>query len=400
MSIDSLVVVGASLAGLRAIEAARREGHRGRVVLIGDETHLPYDRPPLSKALLGPAAEEPDLVFRTHQHLTEDLGVELHLGVRADELDTDGRVVMAAGHSVPYDALVIATGSAARRLDHLPSLPGMYSLRTLNDARQVRDALDSARNVVVVGAGFIGAEVASAARARGLEVVVVEAAQVPLVRAFGDEMGIEVARLHGLHGVEVRTGVHIARVDGTDRVEAVHLSDGSYLPADLIVAGIGADPATEWLASSGLGLNSGIECDATLRTSAPGVYAAGDVARWHNTTFNRSMRLETWTSAAEQGAVAGANALGSGPPREYGTVPYMWSDWYGHRIQFVGDAVADEVTVVEGPLEDGHLVAIYRLADRVVGALAVNRPRVVMKYRAMIGRGASWTDALEFAANR
>ncbi|MCW2945738.1 MAG: pyridine nucleotide-disulfide oxidoreductase [Actinoallomurus sp.] len=398
--VGHLVVVGASLAGLRAVEAARRTGFAGRITLIGAEDHLPYDRPPLSKAFLEEAGV-PIPTFRDEKVLRDELGVRLMLGAPATRLDTDGRAVVVGDRTVAYDAVVLATGASARELPGGRDLAGVHTLRTLDDAVAIRAALDSGARTVVIGAGFIGSEVAAAARRRGLEVVVVEAAATPLVRAVGEPMGEVCAALHRRHGTEMRCGVGVTGLDGAGQVERVLLSDGSALPADLVVVGVGAVPATGWLAGSGLLLDDGVVCDETLFTGVAGVYAAGDVARWHNPMFDRPMRPEHWTSAAEQGAVAARNALEPDAATPYSTVPYFWSDWYGSRIQFVGIPGADEVRVVDGDVRsDGRLVALYREGDRLVGALTLDAPAHVMKYRGLIMRGASWRDGLAFAAER
>jgi NADPH-dependent 2,4-dienoyl-CoA reductase/sulfur reductase-like enzyme len=405
--VGHLVVVGASLAGLRAVEGARKAGFAGRITLIGAEEHLPYDRPPLSKEFLD-AADAPVPTFRQEKVLRDELGVRLLLGAPATALDTDGRAVVVGDRTVPYDAVVLATGASARELPCVRELPrglaGVHTLRTVDDAVAIRGALDSGARTVVIGAGFIGSEVAAAARRRGLDVVMVEAAATPLVRAVGERMGEVCAALHRRHGTEVRCGAGVTGLDGTGRVERVLLSDGSALPADLVVVGVGAVPATDWLTGSGLLLDGGVVCDETLFTGVAGVYAAGDVARWHNPMFDRRMRLEHWTSAAEQGAVAARNALRPDAATPYSTVPYFWSDWYGSRIQFVGIPGADEVRVVDGSVgsagSDGRLVALYREGDRLVGALTVDAPAHVMKYRGLIMRGASWQDGLAFAAER
>lgn len=396
-----LVVVGASLAGLRAVEAARRSGFDGRISLVGAEDHLPYDRPPLSKGHLetGPA---PDVVFRSPEQLA-DLEVDLHLGSPATALDPRSReiVVGRSDDRIPYDALVIATGAAARTLAGGAELAGVHVLRTLDYAVVLRAALDARpRSVVVVGAGFIGSEVASGARSRGLEVTVVEAADHPLSRSLGPDMGMACARLHERNGTKLRTGVGVARLEGGGVVDKVVLTDGTVLAADLVVVGVGASPAVDWLAGSGIELDDGVVCDATLATSLPGVYAAGDVARWTNPLFDRAMRLEHWTSAAEQGAFAARNALDPARAEPYSTVPYFWSDWYGTRIQFVGIPGVDDQRVVAGAPDEGRLVALYRERDRLVGVLCVDHRSSAMKYRGLIGRRASWRDALDFAAER
>ncbi|WP_435219120.1 NAD(P)/FAD-dependent oxidoreductase [Streptomyces sp. bgisy034] len=397
-----LVVVGASLAGLRAVEGARASGFTGSITLIGAEDHLPYDRPPLSKAYLAETPDgPPDTTFRSEDTLRRELGVDLRLGARASGLDAEGGAVLVDGGApVPYDALVIATGAVARVLPGTKGLAGVHTLRTADDAAAVRRALDDRARIVVVGAGFIGSEVASAARERGLPVTVVEAADVPLRRALGDEMGMACAALHDRAGTDLRRGVGVRAIRRDDEGIGVELADGSTLDADLVVAGIGADPATSWLDGSGVALADGVRCDETLATSVPGVYAAGDVAHWPNPLFGQPMRLEHWTSAAEQGAIAAVNALNPGEARPYSTVPYFWSDWYGTRIQFVGISHADEVQVVSGDPADGRWVALYRTGERLTGALAVDHPTHIMKYRVMINRGCAWNDALDFARER
>ncbi|WP_250285460.1 MULTISPECIES: NAD(P)/FAD-dependent oxidoreductase [unclassified Frankia] len=394
-----LVVVGASLAGLRAVEAARRHGHDGPVTLVGAEEHLPYDRPPLSKAYLEPG-EPPAVAYRDESYLREQLGVELLLGLPASALDTEARTVLVGERPIGYDALVIATGARARQLPAGERLAGVHTLRTLDDALAVRAALDAGARTVVVGAGFIGSEVASGARRRGLPVTIVEALPTPLARAVGTRMGAACSALHQAHGTDLRCGVAVDTLLGNGQVEAVRLADGTVLPADLVVAGVGASPQTDWLAGSGLTIDNGVVCDETLWTGAPGVYAAGDVARWPNPLFPGHMRVEHWTNAAEQGTLAATNALNPDEAKPHESVPYFWSDWYDHRIQFVGVPRADEVQVVWGSVDEHRFVALYRQGDRLTGAFAVNGIREIMKYRIQIGRRTSWADALAFAAGR
>jgi NADPH-dependent 2,4-dienoyl-CoA reductase/sulfur reductase-like enzyme len=338
--------------------------------------------------------------FRTEDQFAE-LGAQLALGTPGTGLDPDGHEVIVGDRRLGYDALVVATGAAARTLPGSEGLAGVHVLRSLDDAVALRTALDARpRHVVVVGAGFIGSEVASGACKRGLDVTIVEAARFPLTRSLGPEMGIACSMLHERNGTTLRTGLGVARLQGAGAVQKVELTDGTVLAADLVVVGIGAAPATGWLQDSGIALGDGVVCDAMLASSLPGVYAAGDVARWHNPMFDRSMRLEHWTSAAEQGAAAARNALDPANARPYSTVPYFWSDWYGSRIQFVGLPGGDEHRVVTGSAEEGRLVALYREGDRLVGALTVNHQASTMKYRALIARRTSWTDSLHFAAER
>ncbi|RHW25704.1 FAD-dependent oxidoreductase [Nocardioides immobilis] len=406
MAIEKFVVVGASLAGLRAVEAARKAGFQGEITLIGAESHLPYDRPPLSKEFLEPADGQPDPpYFREESVFADELGVTLMLGRPATELDVEARVVRVGTDQVPYDALVIATGAAARHIPGAESLAGVQVLRTLDDSLAVRNALDEGARTVVIGAGFIGSEIASSANKRGVEVTIVEALPTPLVRATGTEMGPAIASLHERNGTSLRCGVGVRSIEGLDRVEKVVLEDGTEIPADLVVIGIGVTPSVGWLEGSGLRLDNGIHCDETLWTGVPGVYAAGDVVSWPNPTLGVRQRMENWTAAAEQGAAAARNALDPGNAKAYGTVPYFWSDWYDVRIQHVGTPDADEVVLVEGDLErapatDNRWIALYRKGDRLVGALTVQGQAEIMKYRVQIMKGASWEDALAHAARR
>lgn len=393
-----LVIVGASLAGLRAAEAARDAGHEGPVVLVGAEEHLPYDRPPLSKAYLD-AGDIPSVGFREEEYLRER-DVSLMLGEPATGLDAEAREVVVGDERVGYDRLVIATGARARTLPGSDHLSGVHTLRTLDDAIAVRSALEAGARTVVIGAGFIGSEIASGARKRGLPVTIVEALPTPLVRAIGEEMGEALSALHSANGTDLRCGTAVESLEGTGRVTGVRLADGTVLPADLVVAGIGAVPETGWLEGSGVELDNGVVADGTLATALPGVYAAGDVVRWHNPLFDTLMRIEHWTSAAEQGAVAARNALDPDAAKTYETVPYFWSDWYDSRIQFVGVPVVDEIRIVSGSVEDQRFVALYRQGDRLVGALTLNRRADIMKYRVQIGRRTSWADALAFAEKR
>lgn len=399
-----LVVVGASLAGLRAVEAARKTGFDGDVVLVGAEEHLPYDRPPLSKAFLYPAGDEglaPEPFFRDEAYLRDELSVDLRLGAPATALDTDRRVVFAGGDEIAYDALVIATGSTPRLLPGTEGLDGVHPLRSLDDSRAVREALEAGARTVVIGAGFIGSEVAATARKRGLEATIVEALPTPLVRATGTEMGAAIASLHEQNGTALLCGTGVASIEGRGRVEKVVLADGREIPADLVVVGIGVIPNVDWLAGSGVPLENGVVCDETLWTGIPGVYAAGDVASWFNPTMGERQRMENWTAAAEQGAAAARNALDPDNAKPYGTVPYFWSDWYDVRIQFVGSPDADEVLLVDGdPAQGGRWVALYRRGDRLIGALTVNGQTEIMKYRVQIMKAGSWDDALAFAEAR
>jgi NADPH-dependent 2,4-dienoyl-CoA reductase/sulfur reductase-like enzyme len=394
-----LVVVGASLAGLRAVQAARRCGYDGPIVLLGAEEHLPYDRPPLSKEFLTRDSEP--VYYRTERELRDDLMVDLRLGQSATGLDTAARTIIAGDVRIPYRRLIIATGARPRRLRQLRARPGIRTLRTLDDAREIRQAIQPESHLVIVGGGFIGAEIASSARARGATVTIAEIAPVPLVRAVGEVVGRALSGLHGRNGTRLACGVQVEDVLGTRRTrhaEGVRLSTGEVIRADLVIIGIGVAPATEWLAGSGIALSpadGAVLCDEYLRTSAPDVYAAGDVAHWPNRVLDCAMRLENWTNASDQGTQAAINALFPEQARPHETVPYFWSDWYGSRIQFVGTAIAESVSFASGGPDEEKFVALYRTGDRLVGAATLNEPRKVMKLRRLIASRGSWASAVE-----
>ena len=396
---EHLVVVGASLAGMRAVGAARRSGFAGRISLVGAEPHLPYDRPPLSKAYLEADHEpEPPYLCDAEDHATHPR-TDVLLGVPATALDTRSRLIEVGHREIHYDKVVIATGSVARKPLLAEGLRGVHVLRTIDDAVAIRRGLAAARSVVVVGAGFVGAEVASSARTRGCEVTIVEAAPAPLARALGAEMGVRCGTLHEANGTTLRCGVTVTAIEGRER-RHVRLSDGSSVTADLVVVGVGADPATDWLARTDLELDNGVVCDEMLATSEPGVYAAGDVARWRNGWLDELMRREHWTTAAEQGEAAARNAVAPERAKPYTSVPYVWTDWYGVRIQFLGVCDGDETRVVSGSPEEHRFVALYRRGDRLAGVLAMDEQAEVMKYRRLLRSRARWTDALAFAQTR
>jgi 3-phenylpropionate/trans-cinnamate dioxygenase ferredoxin reductase component len=399
----AVVVVGASLAGLRAAEELRHRGFGGRLTVVGDEEHRPYDRPPLSKQVLAGSwdLDRIELTVGGAGGL-DGLDVDWRLGTRATGLDPAGRrVTLAGGEELPYDGLVIATGARPRSLPGTGELPGVHTLRTLDDCLAVRADLDAgAGRVVVVGAGFIGSEVAATCRGRGCEVTVLEALPVPLGRALGDEMGSVMGELHRDHGVAVRLGVGVAGIEGAGRVERVRLADDSVVEADLVVVGIGVTPNTGWLEGSGLALDDGVVCDATTR-AAPGIVAAGDVARWPSHRFGELMRVEHWDNAIAMGEHAARRLLddladAAAPPGEpYDPVPWFWSDQYDRKIQLAGrSSDADEVRVVDGSVEERRFVALYRRGDRLVGALAMNRPRLLVTFRGLVERRATWAEAL------
>jgi len=379
----------------------RREGFDGRIVLVGAEPHLPYDRPPLSKDLLAGDVGPDDIGLRGTDAY-EELDLDLRLGRRAVTLDLASRTVdLDDGERVECDGVVVATGSTPRVLPGTPDLPGLHVLRTLDDALAIRDELAARPRVVVVGAGFIGSEVAATCRLRGLEVTVLEALPAPLVRGLGPVLGMACGELHREHGVDLRLGVGVAGFEGAGRVERIRLDDGNTVDADLVVVGIGVAPATDWLASSGLTIDNGVVCDETL-LAAPGVVAAGDVARWPNPLFDGElMRVEHWTNASEQGVAAARRLLyGDGAsPEVFAPVPFVWSDQYDRKIQsagaFRGD---DDMTILHGSLEERRFCAVFGRAGRLVGVLGFSMPAKVMQYRRLIAQGATFDAALAHAA--
>jgi len=396
MELHTVAVVGASLAGLRAVETLRHDGFDGRVVLVGVEPELPYDRPPLSKDFLAGDAQPEQLALRKLPY--DDLELDLRLGTRAEAVDlADRTLALDSGEVLAFDGLVIATGSAPRTLPGTPDLPGIFVLRTLADALAIRDALSGSPKVVVVGAGFIGSEVAATCRGRGLDVTVLEALPAPLVRGLGVELGTVCGELHRDHGVDLRLGVGVAGFEGHERVERVRLDDGSAIDADVVVVGVGVVPVTDWLEGSGLTIDNGVVCDATL-LAAPGVVCAGDVTRWPNLLFDGElMRLEHWTNATEQGVAAARRLLyGDGAaPEVFAPVPLVWSDQYDRKIQTVGSFRGDDETVVvHGSLAERRFTALFGRGGRLVGALGFSMPAKVMQYRRMIADRVTFADAL------
>ena len=404
---QSIAVVGASLAGFHAVRALRKAGFDGRIRLIGAEAHRPYDRPPLSKQFLAGTADEASLALPGADKL-DDLAIDWHLGLAAISLDLRARNVgLANGSTVSFDGLVIATGGVVRRLPAEAAPPGMagvHVLRTLEDAVALRAELDAGpQRVVVVGAGFIGAEVAATCRERGLAVTLIEAAPVPLEHAVGAAVGEACLDVHRDHSVDVRVGVGVTGLVGGQRVQSVALADGSSIAADVVVLGVGVRPAVDWLAGSGLGLDNGVLCDISC-VAAPGVVAAGDVARWPNPVYGGElMRVEHWDNAIAMGGHAALRLL-AGPDAvsedyAYRSVPWFWSDQYDRKLQLAGRVRStDALTVVSGSVAERRFAALYERNGVVVGAFGMNRPRHVMQFRALIERGALWPEALELAA--
>ncbi|MFJ5263317.1 NAD(P)/FAD-dependent oxidoreductase [Streptomyces sp. NPDC088387] len=394
---DRIVVVGASAAGLATAGALRRFGYGGELTLVGDEPHLPYDRPPLSKAFLSARLPAERLLLKSPADL-DALGLTLRVGRPAVALDQDHREVVLADDRIPYDVLVIATGVRPRRpfFADGPSGPlgGVHVLRTLDDARTLRDELAPGRRLVVVGAGFLGSEIAATARGLGTDVTLVEAEATPLARTVGPEVGGALTAAHLAHGVDVRTGVTVERLRGAaGRVVGVDLSDGTALDADDVVVAVGSRPNTEWLQGSGLTLDDGVVCDASGRAGR-NIHAAGDVARFDHPLFGTRLRIEHRTNATSQGLAVARDILRSDDPGAFASVPYFWSDQYDFSVQAYGHLPGhDSVTVVEGDLESGRFLATYWKDGRIVGALAMGMPpRQLRPWREAVAGGTASGD--------
>ena len=403
-----VVIVGASLAGLNAAETLRAEGFDGVITIIGDEPELPYDRPPLSKQLLTGEWDVDRLPLRPTAELAS-LQLDFLSGRAATALDVSGQqILLKDGERTGFDGLIITTGARALALPFGQGLSGVHLLRTQADALRIRDDLEASSRVAVIGAGFIGAEVASSARSRGLEVTMVEALSAPMIGPLGDELAGWAADLHAAAGVDLRMNAMVSDLLGVERVEAIELDDGTRIGVDTVVVGIGVRPNVEWLADSGLSIGDGVICDQYCRT-APGIFAAGDVARWPNGLFGpfaysepqRTMRIEHWTNAVEQGMAAARNLLleARGEPLEpFSPVPYFWSDQHGLSIMASGiTAPRDECQLVHGSLEDNRFAAIYGLRGYLSGVLAVGWPRMLRRYQAMIRDRVTWEEALATA---
>lgn len=394
-----ITIVGAGLAGLSTAEELRERGYDGPITLIGAEEQHPYDRPPLSKEYLT-SPEAARLQLRDENELAK-LELRLRLGRRAVGLDAARRTVtLDDGTAIGYTGLVIATGARARQPG--THLAGLHTLRTVADAAALRDALEHTDRVVVVGAGFIGSEIAASARGLGCAVTLIEAAPTPLATAIDPRLGATFAEIHRQQGVDLRLGIEVTGYGGTDRVERVWLNDGSSVAASVVVAGLGVELGTDWLAGSGArlaeGPPGGVHCDAYCATNLAEVYAVGDLANWPHPRYGR-LRLEHWTNAREQAAVVAHNLLCAPEERQtYAPVPYFWSDQYGMKIQLLGQASpAEQLAVVSGSQQERKFVAFLGRGGMLTGILGLRSTPKVMRYRRLLTEPTSWADALAAA---
>jgi NADPH-dependent 2,4-dienoyl-CoA reductase/sulfur reductase-like enzyme len=381
--INRILVVGASLAGLRIAEQLRAEGFDGELTVLGEEKHQPYDRPPLSKSLLAGRTDPAMIELRR----TPGLEVDWVLGERATALDLGRReVTTASGRAIAFDGLAIATGSRPRRLPGLdPTREGVFELRTLDDALALRKALTGGSRLAIVGAGFIGVEVASTARGLGLEVEIVSL-DPPLAPA-GKLISKVVADQIRDHGVGLHLGRVVERIEGVGAVEALVLDDGSRLEADAVLVAVGAAPCVDWLAGSGVPIADGVVCDSCCAAiGVDGVVAAGDVASWEHPGYGGGLRVEHWTNAVEQ-ALAAARTLLHGPARDlaYTPIPSFWSDHFGTRVQSIGiPGRADRFELVEGEVAERRFAAVALRDDEMVGAVAYGMPKALAPLRARL----------------
>ena len=389
MTNNGIVIVGGGLAAARTAEQLRRAEYDGPITIVSDEAHLPYDRPPLSKEVL--RSEVDDVALKPREFYDEK-DITLRLGSAATGLDTAAKTVtLADGTALGYDELVIATGLVPRRIPSFPDLDGVRVLRSFDESMALRTHASSATRAVVIGAGFIGCEVAASLRGLGVDVVLVEPQPTPLASVLGEQIGALVTRLHRDEGVDVRTGLGVAEIRGEGHVDTVVLTDGTEVAADLVVVGIGSHPATDWLDGSGVEIDNGVICDEAGRTSAPNVWALGDVASWKDATGHQA-RVEHWSNVADQARVVVPAMLGREVPTSV-VVPYFWSDQYDVKIQCLGEPEAnDTVHIVE---DDGRKFLAYYERDGVfVGVVGGGLPGKVMKVRAKIANATPISEML------
>lgn len=406
---STTVIVGASLAGINAARTLRLQGHAGSIIVVDADSERPYDRPPLSKQMLTGEWEPEKILLPAGK---EDLDLEFRLGVRAKAVDLGASQITLEGAdgtvaNTAFDSLVIASGASARRLPDSAGIAGVHVVRTLADSLALRAELEAGPSrVVVIGAGFIGAEVASSCRKRGIEVTLVEAMPLPLERILGAEMGRVCAQVHIENGVDLRLGTGVLQletetVDGVEKVVGVALTDGTTVATEIVVVGIGVTLNVDWLEGSGLTLDDGVVCDNTL-LAAPGVVAAGDIARYPSARFGRMLRVEHWETAIAGGEAAARRLLAEArgeTPVVFDPIPWFWSDQYDRKIQLAGRPMpTDTCVVVHGSTDEFRFVALYGDGDRLTGVLGMNRPRHVVQLRALFEEGASFSEACERAA--
>jgi NADPH-dependent 2,4-dienoyl-CoA reductase/sulfur reductase-like enzyme len=385
MMADRVLIVGASVAGVGAANELRRCGFSGRIALVDGQAHLPYDRPPLSKAALQAEDAGALVQFHDREHYAK-ANIDLHLGSVARAFDVQTRsVVLESGERLAGDIVIIATGARARPFPLDRCSGTVHLLRDLDDAMRLQALLRRGKRLVVIGGGFIGAEVASSAASLGVDVVVVEAARLPFERILGTQIAARIASLHAAAGVKLMCGVAVDRIAASNGRQRVILADGQAVDADIVVAGLGSLPNVEWLAASGLTLSNGVVCDEQGGTGVSGVFAAGDVAAWRDPFTGKHERHEHWTAAREQARIVAQTIAGDVVTAWRDFVPYFWSDLHGARVQMLGSALnADDIRVVHEDGDKRAFVAEFHSAGELIGVVGCNAGARTMRYGARL----------------
>lgn len=396
-----VTIIGAGVAGVRTAQSLRRHGFSGSITLLGAEPHLPYDRPPLSKKIITGETQLNEIYLCTPEELAE-LGVAYQPGSRVTHIDTDERTLtLADGSGLPYKQLVIATGATPKVLPGVEDLDNVFLLRTIDDGLRLREAAKGAQRACVVGGGVLGAEIAASLRFHGLPVTVLEFAPGLLARSLGDSaVASTLLAMHRNAGVEVRLGTGVKGLVGEGSVTGVTLDDDTTLPADLVVIALGVQPEAAWLENSGIELDDGVLCDPQLRTSAPDVFAVGDVVRLVDNERGTRERAEHWTNAVEQADVVARNLIAgaTGELSVHVAAPYVWSDQHSERIQIIGSTRgADIEEVISHPEHPGRLLSVFGTDGSFTGAAAIGMPRPIARLRPMLAGRVPFTEALELA---
>ncbi|WP_033289834.1 NAD(P)/FAD-dependent oxidoreductase [Amycolatopsis jejuensis] len=382
MTSSTFVIIGAGLAGAKAAEALRDKGFDGQITIVGDEEHLPYERPPLSKDYLAGNAERDSLTVHDAAWYAGQR-VDLRQGVRATGIvRAERRVELSDGTSLGYDKLLLATGSSPRTL---PDAAGVHYLRRVEDSDRLRQLFTEAKSLAVIGGGWIGLEAAAAARQAGLTVTVIEALELPLLPALGKEVAPVFADLHRANGVDLRLGVQVEHISNGDQGKRIRLSDGSVLEADAVLAGIGAAPNTELAEASGLDVDNGVVVDASLRTSDPDIFAAGDIAKAYHPLLGRHVRVEHWANALNQPAVAAAGMLGK--DETYDELPYFYTDQFDLGMEYLGTIEGHDRVVFRGNVPGREFIAFWLKENRVLAGMNVNVWDVTDPIKALIRSG-------------
>jgi 3-phenylpropionate/trans-cinnamate dioxygenase ferredoxin reductase component len=379
---QTFVIVGASLAGAKAAETLRDEGFDGRVVLLGAEPERPYERPPLSKEYLRRETTDKPYVHNADYYAKND--IDLRMSTEVESIDPDAsEVVIAGGERIGYDRLLLTTGSEPRRLSVPGSdLDGILYLRTVGDSDAIAERLEAGGKLVTIGAGWIGAEIAASARTKGCDVTVIEMSSLPLERVLGPELGAIYRDIHTDHDVELLTETALESFEGSESVESVHTGDGRSIDTDFVVVGVGVVPRTKLPQEAGLEVENGVLTSNRLETSAPGIYAAGDIANAVHPLLGERIRVEHWANALNQGPAAARNMLGKNVP--YENIPYFFSDQYDVGMEYAGYATNWDEVVFRGDVDAREFIAFWLRDGRVLAGMNVNVWDVIDDIQALI----------------